>query len=457
MRKIFKIIFASIFFALLCIQSIAQQNHFLYIQADDKQTFSVNVDGKTYNSSDIGYVIVPKLTDGKYQLNVSFPDNKYPDQQFSCVINKADEGFALKNYNEKGWGLFNLQTLNVTMAGTDVPDVPKDTTNPNAFGEMLSDVMRDTTLKQAGIELQEAEKQKQLAAENANNAPSVIVVPTLNDSLLSAQKQDSNMANKSIMKISEKKTGTGTRMVFVDVSTGDTIKVFLPKHEQAAVAEEQRVEDTTAIDSTVATNDNTLNANNNVEDSNKVTQQSVDSNAVVISPVDSNVEEGKQPESEPKNEDVKKEDVNPAPAADSDQPNNPFYKGEKKTDSTIDATPNNSAETTSSSGNSSSSSPEFKQDCKKMFADNELDKLKKKMVSSNTDDKMIQTAKKYVEDKCVTTDQVKSLGLLFLTDDGRYSFFDAMYKNVYDISAFPSLQNQLIDPYYKKRFQAMLK
>jgi hypothetical protein len=99
----------------------------------------------------------------------------------------------------------------------------------------------------------------------------------------------------------------------------------------------------------------------------------------------------------------------------------------------------------------------FKQDCKKMLADNDLEKIKKKMVSSSTDDKMIQTAKKYIEEKCVTTEQVKSLGALFLTDDGRYNFFDAMYKNVYDISVFFSLQSQLIDPYYKKRFQAMLK
>jgi len=59
----------------LCKESNAQQNHFLYIQADDKQTFSVNLNGKTFNSSDIGYVIIPKLTDGKYQLNISFPDN----------------------------------------------------------------------------------------------------------------------------------------------------------------------------------------------------------------------------------------------------------------------------------------------------------------------------------------------------------------------------------------------
>jgi hypothetical protein len=465
MNKIFKILFVSgILFTLFYTHSYAQQNHFLYIQADDKQTFSVNVNGKTYNSSDIGYVIVPKLTDGKYQLNVSFPENKYPDQQFNCVINKNDAGYALKNYKEKGWGLFNLQTLDVTMAGTEVPEAPKDTTNPNAFGEMLSDVMRDTTLKNAAIELQQAEKEKQVAEQNP---PSVIVVPTLNDSLLNAQKQDSNAAlsKTSVMKIAEHTTNTGTNMVFVDASTGDTIKVFLPKEPQTEVAKEQKTEDKTTADTTTSDSnvdtsasavaqvnniDSTATANNNAADSNVV-----DSSASVQTTPDSNTVAEKQPEQE-----VKNENVNPAPETlpannNNSQPNNPFYKKDKTADTTSNVTAADNE--TSSQKISPSSSATFKQDCKQMLEDKDLEKVKKKMVSSNTDDKMIQTAKKYIEDKCVTTDQVKSLGLLFLTDDGRYNFFDAMYKNVYDISAFSSLQSQLIDPYYKKRFQAMLK
>src|SRR5215831_5770473 len=185
MKNIFKILVAStILLMSVPRESYSQQNHFLYIQTDDKQIFSVNVNGKTYNSSDIGYVIISKLTDGKYQLSIAFADNKYPDQQFSCVINKNDAGYALKNFDEKGWGLFNFQTLDVTMAGADVPDIPKDTTDPNAFGEMLSDVMRDTTLKKASLQLKEAEKQKINEEENAkSNTPAVLAVPTLNDSL----------------------------------------------------------------------------------------------------------------------------------------------------------------------------------------------------------------------------------------------------------------------------------
>src|SRR6266536_2728400 len=150
MSKFIKILFASCFICALFNSNRlnAQQNHFIYIQADDKQTFSVNVNGKTYNSSEIGYVIIPKLTEGKYQLNISFPNNKFPDQQFNCIINKADAGYALKNFGDKGWGLFNFQSLEITMAGTEATapevqkdtavqkdtEVQKDTAKTNAFG-----------------------------------------------------------------------------------------------------------------------------------------------------------------------------------------------------------------------------------------------------------------------------------------------------------------------------------
>src|SRR6266540_5436522 len=332
MSKFIKILFASCFICALFNSNRlnAQQNHFIYIQADDKQTFSVNVNGKTYNSSEIGYVIIPKLTDGKYQLNISFPNNKFPGRQFNCVIKKADAGYALKNFGDKGWGLFNFQSLEITMAGAEaaVPEVQKDTVvqkdtaKTNAFGDMLSQVVNDTTLKVAPID-QSANKPTTIPpTEIKKELPSAEnVSASLNDSLKKAQNQNPitdtiSALNKSITKIEEQKTDEGVNMVFVDQASGnDTIKIFLPSQ--------------------------------------------------------------------------------PAP--------------------------------------------------------------QKKIDGANGDDKMIQTAKKYFQDKCITTEQVKSLGALFLTDDARYSFFDTAYPYVYDVSAFASLENQLIDPYYKKRFKAMLK
>jgi len=79
------------------------------------------------------------------------------------------------------------------------------------------------------------------------------------------------------------------------------------------------------------------------------------------------------------------------------------------------------------------------------------------MFSQDNDEDMVQYAVKAVSKKCITTDQVKTLGSLFSSDDGRYSLYDALYKYVYDYGNYPGLESQILDPYYKKRFAAMLR
>jgi hypothetical protein len=96
-------------------------------------------------------------------------------------------------------------------------------------------------------------------------------------------------------------------------------------------------------------------------------------------------------------------------------------------------------------------------ECKKMATDEDLSKWKKKMISADGDKGMLQVIKKAMSGKCVTTDQVKELGGLFLSDEGRYNFFDEAYLYTYDFGKYPSLENQLFDSYYKKRFKAILK
>jgi hypothetical protein len=427
MGKIVKILLAGCIICILlnCKQVSGQQHHFIYIQADEKQLFNVQVNNKTYNSSDIGYVIIPKLTDGKYQLNFSFPNNKFPDQQFSCVINKADAGYALKNYGDKGWGLFNFQSLVLTMAGNNaaVPEAKSDTINPqadttipndtakaNAFGEMLSQVVNDTSLKVTPSE-QSTNKQQTIPANEASKqSVGIVAAPAfLNDSLKNAQSQMPAtdtfvILNKSMRKIDEQQTDEGVNMVFVDPASGnDTVKIFVPSPKE-------KIED-----SAVAKNE--------------TSDQSVDTTQSV-------------------------HEVPDTSSTSQSQVNNPFYSG-KQTKDTVNKTAveNNLAE--NKPGDASQMA--YKPGCAKMLSDNDLDKLKKKIGSGNSVDKMIQTAKKYFQDKCLTTEQAKSLGVLFLSDDARYSFFDVAYPNVYDISAFASLENQLVDPYYKKRFRAMLR
>ena len=139
MKYLVKLYGLLLFFCISSFVVKAQQKHFIYVQSEDRQPFAVVLNGKVYSSSDYGYVIIPKLEDGDYNFTVSFPMNKFPDQSFACSINKKDAGYFLKN-STNGWALENMQTQKLIMSGATAA------TQQNAFGDMLADVVNDSTL-----------------------------------------------------------------------------------------------------------------------------------------------------------------------------------------------------------------------------------------------------------------------------------------------------------------------
>ena len=147
--------FLSICFLFFCLNFLsAQDRHFVFIQSDTKQPFYVSVNGKLYSSTASGYVIIPKLEDGNYNLTIGFAQNAFPEQTFSIPVQNKDLGFGLKNFNEKGWGLFNLQSLDITMASAGNTNVVakalSETSNANAPAPVISfEKKKDTTTQLA--------------------------------------------------------------------------------------------------------------------------------------------------------------------------------------------------------------------------------------------------------------------------------------------------------------------
>jgi hypothetical protein len=119
--------------------SSAQQTHFVYIQTENKQLFYVKLNEKIFSSTSSGYVILPKLTDGSYKLNIGFPKNEWPVQNIDVVVKERDAGFLLKNFDTKGWGLFNLQTLEMLMASA------KNEADSNSKSNMFSSTLAVVT------------------------------------------------------------------------------------------------------------------------------------------------------------------------------------------------------------------------------------------------------------------------------------------------------------------------
>jgi hypothetical protein len=108
--------------SLLCVMALfiasAQKVYFVYLQVETEQPFFVKMNDKVYSSTASGYLILAKLYDSTYNFNIGFSQNKWPEQNFSITVNKRDHGYLVKNFDEKGWGLFDLQTLSVQMSSS---------------------------------------------------------------------------------------------------------------------------------------------------------------------------------------------------------------------------------------------------------------------------------------------------------------------------------------------------
>lgn len=426
MQKIIRVILFSV--AVIFSTGIyAQQNHFIYIENEEHKPFIVSVNGKTFNSSDIGHVILSKLTDGKYNLNISFSENKTPAQNFTCEINKKDLGFSLKNIPASGWVLVDLTTNKINLSnteqkGSELSGLQENNNNNNgAFGDMLSQVVNDTALVKNNVVAQ-PEPAKEVKVETAEDK-------SLQASIDSAM----NEVDKTFDAAADQ-VDTAKENMAVDTVASVTAVPILQE-----VSQPQSKEETSSVQV-----DSTMQQDN-------VTTKTVDTATEIFVPSDSAKSEISNPFFQKKTETAENGNV-------------PVISNETKTPNQDAVTqtqtvPNNEAVKTAETNNEQpvvTTSAIYKPDCKGLIKDDELEKIKRKMFVQDSNSEMVQTCLKLSGDRCFTTEQVKKLGGLFLSDDGRYTLFDALYDHVYDKGNYSTLGSQIIDSYYRKRFDAML-
>ena len=161
-------LFVTLFFSLSLFTASSQKIYFIYLQTDPQQPFFVKMDEKLFSSSASGYLVLPRLRDSTYLFSVGF--NGGGEYKFACTVNKKDHGFLIKNFGEKGWGLYDLQTSEVQMAVTDTRKETTAVNTPvNAFTELLSKAADDSTLKQKVVLPVEEKKPEVLAVAKAEN------------------------------------------------------------------------------------------------------------------------------------------------------------------------------------------------------------------------------------------------------------------------------------------------
>ncbi|MDX2049010.1 MAG: DUF4476 domain-containing protein [Chitinophagaceae bacterium] len=402
----------------------SQQNYFVYIQADNQQPFYTRIGDKILSSSASGYAIIPSLKDSVYQLIIGFPKNQWPEYTFNCVISKKDKGYVLKNFAEKGWGLFNLQTMDIIMGiktekKTEEKPAEKLPSTNDSFTVMLASVVDDPTLRQTELIPKEKEMIKPEVQKTDNAIAPVIKKDTVLNMAQKPVSADSSAVNNlpvlkdsvvtqasvpvqppllltKINKTLSASTTDGTEMVFTDDQLNgktDTVIVFIPAEVQIE-------------------------------------------NKEAKVPVKS--ESGPQTVSVPLN--AAKDSVTEV----------------IKDTKTVKGSAKDLSDSASNSLISSSYTAGINPNCTKIATDQDLLLLKRKMIGTPDEDAIIAVAVKGFKQKCYTAENIRSLSYIFLTDEGKYKFLDAAYPYVYDTVNYPALAQLFRDASYINRFNALL-
>ena len=419
-----KLLFA-LLFTVAGFTTQAQKVYFIYIQSESDQPFFVKMDEKLYSSTSSGYLLLSKLRDTVYNFSVGFPQNKWPEHKFSVVINRKDHGYLLKNFGEKGWGLYNLQTLAIQM-GT----VSTSKTNPGAtdskdvseFTQILSKAAGDPSLKEKPVKPSE---EKKIVSE-----PIVVKKEITDTSKIElVTTKPAEKAPKEPAKAEEKKVTEPA-----DVAKGDDIVVDKKTEPDVKIVDNSYTGGTSYKPSIVkkwSESSTTEGFGLVYIDENAAGQE--DTIRLVI-PNPKNVEIPVAKKDEQKKEEKKFVEIIDTVIKEQINVTNVNPVVEEKVTASVSTIK-----------------------CETKAEDQDFFQLRKQMAAGENDEDMIALAKKAFKQKCFTTVQIKNLSVLFLTDQGKYNFFDTAYSYVLDPANFPSLQAEIKDDYYSNRFRAMLR
>lgn len=380
-----------------------QQTHFLYLQSDNFQPFYMKYNNQVFSSSPTGYLILGKLSVPSLQIEMGLPQSNQTEWTFQLQLESNDKGFLFKNFGEKGWGLYELQksTIHYALQNVDRLNGPSGEiavpSNGNgAFGNMLAWVTKDSTVTRVN-------KNIPVTAVSGKSQTETQKIPEVVDTPVVVQPQQ---VVDTVLVTKDKQS----------VVVKSDIHLISRTESSEGIDYRFEIQDNLQRDTIRVYIEKTVTANDTVQVSNSNLSTQVVDTILQSQPV---------PES---------------PITVKDGPN------------TI--TENSPNEVKNPSSPVAASVPNT--NCKSYATDDVFLKLRKKMAGCKSEESMINEAKKVFRSKCFTTAQIRNLGVLFLTDEWRYRFYDASMLFIADFSNFKTLEDTISDDQYKKRFEALL-
>ena len=394
-----------LFFLLISSAVKSQSTHFIYIQTEDKQAFYAKTTDHIYSSSDVGYLVIPKLAEGNFAFTIGFPKNLWPSINYNLEINQKDLGFQLKKVDTATWALYNFQTSELVSAleNNQVQPGYVQITN-DEFSNVLAQVSNTPSINQRRINndtTSEVKKDAAIITAKSNQVPVNNDIAIVKDTVVAIQQEPAVIVVQAepIIKAVEALTPIKNEMALLDES-GRSLKYIIYEADKI---------DTVLL--FISYNDKSINKE---------------------LPIVAKVQENPQPievtikvteKEEPKIQEQLVTNENPV-----------------STDSL-------SAVVGVISTNKS---------CNFLAEEKDFIRLRRLMTSEDTEDKMIDIAKNGFLARCYTTEQIKNLAVLFLKEDTRLIFLQASYPYSSDPYNFNGLQNLLTEERNIISFKSML-
>lgn len=433
------------------VSASAQKVYFIYLQSDNSSAFYVKMQDKIYSSSALGYVILSNLVDSAYSFSIGFSSSQ-SESKFTVKLEAKDRGFLIKTV-DSGLALFDLQSLTIIPEQKD--DSPKNISyirRNDDFSSLLARAAKDTSLLYAVVRVKEDELAIKTEPKEQVVTQTTIEPASLKDTVASNLSQiDNTLAEKELDTIETTQPGSGTNNSEEIASA--PIKDE-PKKDTVAFA--GAIEPPQNSISVTISDSDTLANNSHLPNTTTLAEEQVFKKSQVKKYSESSTSEGfgliYYDIHDGGRDTIRLLIPNPPIVFKSGEPDSSlvqkdFIRVDELKRDTVKQAPIVVAVKKNES---------TKSQCKAIASGKDFFKLRKNMASETTDEGMVNEAKKMFKNKCFNTEQIKNLSTLFLTSAGKYQFFDAAYLHVSDQEKFSSLESEIKDDYYLKRFKALI-
>lgn len=437
----------------------ASQKYFIYIQNETGSPFYVKKDNQVLSSTHAGYIIIPQLKEGKYQLTIGLPGNQVPEASFDVDLSgSGDKGFLLKAADKK-LHLYALKDLSAvkpvavaSAAGNRIVDIPEPEPKPKPKAAEKTESLDDLLATQSSENTSSpsADKTSPPPADTSDFAKMLNEITGKNTPAV-AQATPAEPQQEEVQKPTPQPEETVVASTPpVDSNTGNQPEQEFDQLAEQVTKSPEEPATKPAPKSEPATSKPDLSFITFPEKENTANQ----STPAVSAPAPATdsaagLEEGRRLEREQRRKE--RQAKRAAKKAEDDVD----FANMQPVDNTPVNTP--STETTENNDATKATAGIPNSDCQKLADEDQFQKVRRKMASRTDDAGIFKVAEKSLKDaECYSAQQIQSLTYLFASDEYKYKFLELAYPHVYDSVHYPALVKTLNSSYYKGRFNALV-